>query len=98
MILYPISSLPQTGAIFLGVQAAEALRLQEAGQALATFVSDYRTRGRKFVKATDKVEIGATGLQVTRLGLGGVALSGAPPATDPDQNTPEMEATHLIHP
>jgi D-threo-aldose 1-dehydrogenase len=49
------------------------------------------------VKATDQVEIGATGLRVTRLGLGGVALSGAPPATDPAQNTSEMEATHLIH-
>ncbi|ETW98052.1 MAG: hypothetical protein ETSY1_20320, partial [Candidatus Entotheonella factor] len=49
------------------------------------------------MKATDKVEIGSTGLQVTRLGLGGVALSGAPPATDPEQKTSETEATHLIH-
>ena len=49
------------------------------------------------MKATDKVEIGGTGLQVTRLGLGGVALSGAPPATDPGQKTSEMEAAHLIH-
>ena len=49
------------------------------------------------MKATDKVEIGATGLQVTRLGLGGVALSGAPPATDPEQSTSEAEATQLIH-
>jgi aryl-alcohol dehydrogenase-like predicted oxidoreductase len=32
------------------------------------------------LRATDKVEIGMTGLRVSRLGLGGVALSGAPPA------------------
>lgn len=48
------------------------------------------------MKATDQVEIGATGLHVTRLGLGGVALSGAPPATDPEQHTSESEATQLI--
>jgi D-threo-aldose 1-dehydrogenase len=48
------------------------------------------------LKATDKVAIGATGLQVTRLGLGGVALSGAPPATDPEQKTSETEAGRLI--
>ena len=48
------------------------------------------------MKATDRVNLGATGLQVTRLGLGGVALSGAPPATDPDQHTSETEATQLI--
>jgi D-threo-aldose 1-dehydrogenase len=47
--------------------------------------------------ATDKVEIGTTGLHVTRLGLGGVALSGARPATDPDQTTAEAEAIALIH-
>jgi D-threo-aldose 1-dehydrogenase len=46
--------------------------------------------------ATDTVEIGNTGLQVTRLGLGGVALSGAPPATDPGRTTSEAEATALI--
>ncbi len=49
------------------------------------------------MKATDQVEIGATGLYVTRLGLGDVALSGAPPATDPEQKTSEAEATQLIH-
>jgi D-threo-aldose 1-dehydrogenase len=49
------------------------------------------------LQATDKAEIGTTGLHVTRLGLGGVALSGAPPATDPDHATSEDEATHLIH-
>lgn len=49
------------------------------------------------MQATDKAEIGTTGLYVTRLGLGGVALSGAPPATDPDQTTSEDEATQLIH-
>ncbi|MDH3601617.1 MAG: aldo/keto reductase [Candidatus Tectomicrobia bacterium] len=49
------------------------------------------------MQATDKAEIGTTGLHVTRLGLGGVALSGAPPATDPDQTTSEDEATQLIH-
>ena len=48
------------------------------------------------MRATDQVEIGKTGLTVTRLGLGGVALSGAPPATDPDRPTPEDEATGLI--
>jgi D-threo-aldose 1-dehydrogenase len=46
--------------------------------------------------ATDKVEIGTTGLHVTRLGLGGVALSGAPPSTDPQQTTSEAEAMALI--
>lgn len=49
------------------------------------------------MRATDTVEIGRTGLQVTRLGLGGVALSGAPPATDPQQPAPEAEAIALIH-
>jgi D-threo-aldose 1-dehydrogenase len=48
------------------------------------------------VRATDKVEIGTTGLHVTRLGLGGVALSGAPPATDPQRPTAEAEAIALI--
>ena len=47
--------------------------------------------------ATDKVEIGRTGVHVTRLGLGGVALSGAQPATDPHQITSEAEAIGLIH-
>jgi len=46
--------------------------------------------------ATDKVEIGTTGLHVTRLGLGGVALSGAPPSTDPQQTTSAAEAMALI--
>ncbi|MCZ6873447.1 MAG: aldo/keto reductase [bacterium] len=49
------------------------------------------------MRATDKVEIGQTGIQVSRLGLGGVALSGAPPATDPRQATSEAEAIGLIH-
>ena len=48
------------------------------------------------MRATDRVEIGRTGLRVTRLGLGGVALSGAPPATDPQRLTPEDEAVALI--
>lgn len=48
------------------------------------------------MRATDTVEIGTTGLQVSRLGLGGVALSGAPPATDPDQATSEDAAIGLI--
>jgi D-threo-aldose 1-dehydrogenase len=48
------------------------------------------------VRATETVEIGKTGLHVTRLGLGGVALSGAPPATDPQQATAEAEAIALI--
>ena len=54
----------------------------------------YRSRR---MRATDTREIGRTGLHVTRLGLGGVALSGAPPSTDPDQRTPEAEAVALIH-
>ena len=48
------------------------------------------------MRATDTVEIGRTGLHVTRLGLGGVALSGAPPATDPHVPSPESEAVSLI--
>ncbi len=48
------------------------------------------------LRATDTVDIGKTGLRVTRLGLGGVALSGAPPATDPHQPAPEDEAVALI--
>ena len=48
------------------------------------------------MRATDRVNIGRTALQVSRLGLGGVALSGAPPATDPHQATQEAEALALI--
>ena len=48
------------------------------------------------MRATDTAEIGRTGLHVTRLGLGGVALSGAPPATDPHAPSPESEAVSLI--
>jgi D-threo-aldose 1-dehydrogenase len=48
------------------------------------------------MRATDTVEIGRTGLHVTRLGLGGVALSGVPPATDPHLPSPESEAVSLI--
>jgi hypothetical protein len=48
------------------------------------------------MRATDSVEIGSTGLRVTRLGLGGVALSGAPPSTDPHRPSPEPEAIGLI--
>lgn len=47
-------------------------------------------------RATDTAEIGRTGLRVSRLGLGGVALSGAPPATDPERPTPEDEGVALI--
>jgi D-threo-aldose 1-dehydrogenase len=46
--------------------------------------------------ATDTAEIGRTGVRVSRLGLGGVALSGAPPATDPQRPTPEDEGVALI--
>ena len=49
------------------------------------------------MRATDRVEIGRTGVVVSRLGLGGVALSGAPPATDPQHPTAEAEAVALIH-
>src|SRR5215510_15299306 len=48
------------------------------------------------LRATDKVKIGMTELRVSRLGLGGVALSGAPPATDPHQTTSEVGAVALI--
>ena len=48
------------------------------------------------VRATDRVEIGRTGLRVSCLGLGGVALSGAPPSTDPQAPTPEASAVALI--
>src|SRR6266852_2275701 len=48
------------------------------------------------MRATDTAEIGRTGLHVTRLGLGGLALSGAPPATDPERPSPESEAVALI--
>ena len=48
------------------------------------------------LRATDTVEIGQTGLRVSRLGLGGVALSGAPPATDLHQATAEADAIALI--
>jgi D-threo-aldose 1-dehydrogenase len=48
------------------------------------------------MRATDRVEIGRTGLFVTRLGLGGVALSGAPPATDPHRPSAPSEAVALI--
>jgi D-threo-aldose 1-dehydrogenase len=47
-------------------------------------------------RATDTAEIGRSGLRVSRLGLGGVALSGAPPATDPQHPTPEDEGVALI--
>jgi D-threo-aldose 1-dehydrogenase len=49
------------------------------------------------LRATDRIEIGKTGVRVSRLGLGGVALSGAPPATDPHLATVETEAVALIH-
>src|SRR5215470_8023586 len=48
------------------------------------------------MRAMDKVEIGSSGLKVSRLGLGGVALSGAPPSTDPHRPTAEDEAIILI--
>src|SRR5580765_5491207 len=48
------------------------------------------------VRAVDRVEIGKTGVRVSRLGLGGVALSGAPPSTDPHAATEEAEAVALI--
>ncbi|MCH7745185.1 MAG: aldo/keto reductase [Chloroflexi bacterium] len=44
----------------------------------------------------ETAQIGATDLQVTRLGLGGVALSGAPPSTNPDDATSEDEAAALV--
>ena len=47
-------------------------------------------------RATDTAEIGRTSVRLSRLGLGGVALSGAPPATDPQRPTPEDEGVALI--
>ena len=46
--------------------------------------------------ATDTVAVGQTALRISRLGLGGVALSGAPPATDPEQITSTSEASSSI--
>jgi D-threo-aldose 1-dehydrogenase len=46
---------------------------------------------------SDTAEVGTTGLRVTRLGIGGVALSGAPPSTNPQAITSEAEALRLIH-
>src|SRR4030095_10688296 len=51
---------------------------------------------RTRMRATDTVEIGRTGLHVTRLGLGGVALSGAAPPPEPHAPSPEAEAVSLI--
>jgi D-threo-aldose 1-dehydrogenase len=48
------------------------------------------------MRGTERAEVGRTGLRVSRLGLGGVALSGAPPSTDPHAPTPEGEAFALI--
>lgn len=48
------------------------------------------------MRATDTVAIGRTSLRVSRLGLGGVALSGAPPATDPHLATSADEAGAII--
>jgi D-threo-aldose 1-dehydrogenase len=48
------------------------------------------------LRATEKAEIGRTGIQISCLGLGGVALSGAPPSTDPHQTTAEDEAIAII--
>ena len=48
------------------------------------------------LRAIDKVKIGMTELRVSRLGLGGVALSGAPPATDPHQTTSEAKPWPLF--
>src|SRR5207247_3263482 len=53
-------------------------------------------REAQTLRATDKVKIGMTSLRVSHLGLGGVALSGAPPATDPHQTTSEAEAVTII--
>ena len=48
------------------------------------------------MRATELAPIGRTRLRVSRLGLGGVALSGAPPSTDPRQPAGEAEAVALI--
>ena len=48
------------------------------------------------LRAADRVEVGRTGVRVSRLGLGGVALSGAPPSTDPQAPAAEAEAVALI--
>ncbi len=66
------------------------------GVAAAGMIALSRRREATTLHATDKVELGRTGLHISRLGLGGVALSGAPPATDPQQTTSEAEAIALI--
>src|SRR5262249_29772175 len=63
-----------------------------AGHATAPRRRREQSREGTALHATDKVEIGRTGLHVTRLGLGGGALPGARPATDPHQTTPGAEA------
>ncbi len=44
---------------------------------------------------TDKAEIGATGLKVTRLGLGGVGVGGGTPASQPPYST-DAEAEAIV--
>ena len=48
------------------------------------------------MKASDKVRIGETNVQVTRLGLGGTALSGERPAFNPEAVTSLEESANLI--
>ena len=45
----------------------------------------------------ETAQIGSTDLQVTRLGLGGVALSGAPPSTNPTDTTSEDHSFALVN-
>ena len=48
------------------------------------------------MKASDKASIGATNVQVSRLGLGGTALSGEKPAFNPESVTSFEESENLI--
>jgi D-threo-aldose 1-dehydrogenase len=48
------------------------------------------------LKASDRATIGRTGIEVSRLGLGGTTLAGERPFTNPDDITSSGDATRLI--
>src|SRR4029434_6599100 len=78
------------------VSVAECTVLVLMGSTLSAVYEVTCVREAHTLRAIDKVKIGITELRVSRLGLGGVALSGAPPSTDPHQTTSEAEAVALI--
>ena len=78
------------------VSVAECTAMVLMGSTLSAVYEVTCVREAHTLRAIDKVKIGMTELRVSRLGLGGVALSGAPPATDPHQTTSEAEAVAII--